>query len=27
VHMVVSCPAISGCVSGSYAPEEGRRLT
>ena len=27
VHMVVSCPAISGCVSGSYAPEEGRQLT
>lgn len=27
VHMVVSCPAISSYVSGSYAREEGRQLT
>jgi hypothetical protein len=27
VHMVVSCPAISGYVSWSYVREEGRKPT
>jgi hypothetical protein len=27
VHVIVSCPAISGYVSWSYAHEEGRKLT
>ena len=27
VHMVVSCPAISGHVSGNYAREESKQLT